>query len=358
MKNYLRKILLILVFAFFVMGIGSHNIFALSVKIDDERVLFDSSTGSPFVDKNNRTLVPLRATLEKFGAIVQWDNSSKIATINYNGSTLNVPINQNYIFKDGKIINNDAPAVIVDNRVFLPIRVVIESLGGNVYWDNVDAAVVINRPSIDMIEITYENGDYYIGDVNEGIPHGKGTIKYADGSKYAGEFYNGLPNGTGQYTSNDGTLYTGGFSEGKQNGSGEILYKNGDYFKGLFEEGKRNGKGEYTKSTGEVITGVWSDDILKGMCTVTYINGDKYTGNILNNVREGYGVMEFNNGDIYDGYWSMDMYNGLGKYTFSDGNYYDGSWKDNKLNGSAVYKNGNGTYTGTWTNGVCIGLDQ
>ena len=46
--------------------------------------------------------------------------------------------------------------------------------------------------------ITFENGDIYEGQANDGLPHGKGTLKSSSGT-YEGEFKNGEKEGKGVY---------------------------------------------------------------------------------------------------------------------------------------------------------------
>ena len=48
------------------------------VYIDKSEVQFNDSTGYPFVE-NGRTLVPLRVTMESFGATVDWEQQTKTA---------------------------------------------------------------------------------------------------------------------------------------------------------------------------------------------------------------------------------------------------------------------------------------
>jgi hypothetical protein len=39
--------------------------------------------------------------------------------------------------------------------------------------------------------ITLPDGDKYVGEVKDGLPHGKGTKTFADGDKYVGEWKDG-----------------------------------------------------------------------------------------------------------------------------------------------------------------------
>ena len=52
--------------------------------------------------------------------------------------------------------------------------------------------------------INYDNGDKYVGDVSNGVPHGHGTYTYADGTKHVGEYREGQKHGLGTFTVPDG----------------------------------------------------------------------------------------------------------------------------------------------------------
>jgi hypothetical protein len=113
-----------------------YTVFAVDVRINDNDVLYNNEFGFPFIDNQDRTQVPLRATMEAFGAAVEWDQTSLTATVEKNGIIVKVPIGKSFIYKDGVEIPNDTVAQIKDNRTYLPIRVVLESFGATVNWEN------------------------------------------------------------------------------------------------------------------------------------------------------------------------------------------------------------------------------
>jgi len=43
---------------------------------NDNYVGFTSDSHLPFIDNNSRTQVPLRATMEAYGCVVDWDQAS------------------------------------------------------------------------------------------------------------------------------------------------------------------------------------------------------------------------------------------------------------------------------------------
>jgi len=115
----------------------------IGVTIDGNSVVFQSGYGEPFIDSNNRTLVPLRGVMEAFGATVSWDNDTSTASVVKNGTTVQVTIGQAYILVNGVPVTNDTSAVIKDERTYLPIRAVLEAFGAGVSWDNDNRTVVV-----------------------------------------------------------------------------------------------------------------------------------------------------------------------------------------------------------------------
>lgn len=115
----------------------------VGVVIDGRQVVYSQDSGQPFIDSANRTQVPLRATMEQFGAEVTWNSMSRTATVKKNGITVKVPIGKNYIYKDNELIPNDTAATIKARRTYLPIRVVLEAFGARVAWNQTSQEVLV-----------------------------------------------------------------------------------------------------------------------------------------------------------------------------------------------------------------------
>lgn len=106
-----------------------------TIEINGTPVLYSAQAGVPFVDSAGRLQVPFRQTLEQFGANVDWEESSNTAIAQINGSKLKIPVGSNVLYKDGRKISSDSSAVLLDGRVYLPLRVVLEAFGAQVEWE-------------------------------------------------------------------------------------------------------------------------------------------------------------------------------------------------------------------------------
>ncbi|MBQ2063801.1 MAG: hypothetical protein II456_04395, partial [Firmicutes bacterium] len=85
-----------------------------------------------------------------------------------------------------------------------------------------------NKPD-GTVEIQYDNGSRYAGEMIGGQLTGKGTMHYADGRVYEGYFVNGEWHGFGKasFPSNHST-YEGEWSHNLREGKGTTIYYNDD----------------------------------------------------------------------------------------------------------------------------------
>ena len=97
----------------------------------------------PFI-KNDRTLVPLRFIVEAIGGEVNWDNDNRLVTVNSKGKTIVLPIDSKTIKIDGKDVNIDQAAIIKGDRTFVPIRFIAENLDMVVNYINESRIIEIS----------------------------------------------------------------------------------------------------------------------------------------------------------------------------------------------------------------------
>ena len=143
MKKFLLIFILIVFCILFYSNSTIANSYQVTVTINEKLVKFDDYSGYPFVDKNNRTQVPFRKVLEEFGAKVDWNYSTKTALAGKGFTHVEIPIGESYIFKDGTRIENDTSSLIVNDRTYLPIRVVLEAFGAEVTWNSETNTVAV-----------------------------------------------------------------------------------------------------------------------------------------------------------------------------------------------------------------------
>lgn len=105
----------------------------ISVTVDGSQVEFDTQ---PYINQDNRTMIPIRFVSEKLGATIAWDAESRTVTIKNSSVTLSMTIDSNTVLKNGVPGHMDTTAVIKQDRTMVPLRFVSEYLGATVDWDS------------------------------------------------------------------------------------------------------------------------------------------------------------------------------------------------------------------------------
>ena len=101
------------------------------------------SFDQPPIIENGRTLVPLRAIFEALGADVEWEQSTQTVTAVRDDITVTLTIGSNILIKNGEEIELDVPAQLIGGRTLVPVRAVAESFGAEVGWDQSTRTVTI-----------------------------------------------------------------------------------------------------------------------------------------------------------------------------------------------------------------------
>jgi uncharacterized protein YbbC (DUF1343 family) len=102
------------------------------IKVRGSAISFDSP---PYIDKNNRVIVPVRAIVEALGAEAGWDSKARTVTVRGGGNDVVFKIDSRYVVVNGQTKTMDTTPVIKNNRTMLPARYVAEYLGAEVLWD-------------------------------------------------------------------------------------------------------------------------------------------------------------------------------------------------------------------------------
>ena len=130
---------------------------APKVTVDDKTLVFDR----PPVIVNDRTLVPIRKIAEALGAEVQWnpvDNEVLIFTDDkifkmVIGDTNYTIENKNDLTdtetKKTAALQTDVPIQLLSDRTYVPVRVVAETFGCDVKWDDSTDTVIISTQQED-----------------------------------------------------------------------------------------------------------------------------------------------------------------------------------------------------------------
>lgn len=94
-----------------------------------------------------RTLVPLRSVFEALGATVEWDNATRSVKSVKGEVTIVLAVDSKEMIVNGEVKVLDVPAQIMNERTMVPVRAVAEAFGAIVEWNNETRTVVIKTDS-------------------------------------------------------------------------------------------------------------------------------------------------------------------------------------------------------------------
>ena len=113
-----------------------------SMIIDGKAKDIDEQGTVPVI-KNGRTLMPIRAVVEGMGGTVGWDGTTQTVILKNADNEIKLIIGNKSAWLNGKEHILDVEPVIINGRTMLPIRFVAESFGFTVDWDGESGSVTI-----------------------------------------------------------------------------------------------------------------------------------------------------------------------------------------------------------------------
>lgn len=98
---------------------------------------------------SQRTLVPIRIISENIGYSVNWNEKEETVNITNENSSLSFKIGENFYNLNGEKFELDVPSQIISNRTMVPIRMISESFGEKIFWDDPNRVVAIGEGYVD-----------------------------------------------------------------------------------------------------------------------------------------------------------------------------------------------------------------
>ncbi|MBQ9134246.1 MAG: copper amine oxidase N-terminal domain-containing protein, partial [Clostridia bacterium] len=95
--------------------------------------------------RNERTMLPVRYVAEALGAEIAWDGATSTATLKTADTEIKITVGAKDATVNGKSVALDSPAFIENDRTYMPVRFVAETLGGTVAWDGATSTATITK---------------------------------------------------------------------------------------------------------------------------------------------------------------------------------------------------------------------
>ncbi|AEY65924.1 stalk domain-containing protein [Clostridium sp. BNL1100] len=103
--------------------------------VNNTEKLIDPMNGSvvPII-QNSRTMLPVKFISENYGCTVQWDGANRKITVKSGENTVVLQIGNKTVYKNGIGFLSDVAPFIKDNRTYIPVKALSESIGKNVFY--------------------------------------------------------------------------------------------------------------------------------------------------------------------------------------------------------------------------------
>lgn len=119
--------------------------------IQEVKVYFDGSMEDmrePPILRGGRTLMGLRETFDRLGAVVYFDATTKQITAWRGERTVTLQIGRAEAMVDGRTLTLDQPPIIEGRTTFVPLRFLSEALGANVKYVGSSNSVYVDTMSM------------------------------------------------------------------------------------------------------------------------------------------------------------------------------------------------------------------
>ncbi len=130
---------------------------AIWVTVNGQMLSFDQ----PPIIEQDRVLVPVRAIFEALSARVDWDAENRRVTAQKGSDVVTLTIGRYVMYRNGNAVALDAVPKIVGDRTLVPIRAVSESFGAQVTWAASERLVTVTTDGGAATPETPQTGHAY-----------------------------------------------------------------------------------------------------------------------------------------------------------------------------------------------------
>ncbi|PKM94370.1 MAG: hypothetical protein CVU84_09865 [Firmicutes bacterium HGW-Firmicutes-1] len=119
--------------------------------------------------KDGRTLLPIKALIEGLGGTVEWYGNERKVSIKLNNNHIETWIGSKTYKINGVSKTMDVAPVIINSRTMVPLRFVAQNLNATVHWEGTQKVVMVAYygSTATVQTINADNNSYYIGDISK-----------------------------------------------------------------------------------------------------------------------------------------------------------------------------------------------
>ena len=99
----------------------------------------------PVLVNDARTLLPVRAVVEEMGGTVEWEYAANTAVLTYKNDVIRLTIDSTTAYLNNVAYTLDVAPALINDRTMLPIRFISESFKFDVAWDDETQTVTVTK---------------------------------------------------------------------------------------------------------------------------------------------------------------------------------------------------------------------
>lgn len=128
------------------------------MSVNGEEREIDPEGGTSPVIVSGRTLVPIRAIIENMGGTVEWNSEARESILTYGEDVIRLTIDSQTAYLNDNASTLDTAPTIINGRTMLPIRFIAEGFGFNVDWNEGEKTITISeKAAVSENDTTSEN---------------------------------------------------------------------------------------------------------------------------------------------------------------------------------------------------------
>lgn len=104
----------------------------------------DPGKGTKPILLNGRTILPIRALVEELGGTINWDGATRKVTLTLGAKTIVLTIDSKTTLVNNIQATTDVAPQIINGRTMVPLRYIIDNFGYEVLWNATNKSVTIS----------------------------------------------------------------------------------------------------------------------------------------------------------------------------------------------------------------------
>lgn len=137
-------------------SVAAYAVEYVAVYVNGTAIDFPSTDARPQII-DNRTYVPVRKTCEALGLELDWNSKTETMTLTRDGITIAHTMRSKVVYVNGTAVQFDTASINRNNRILMPIRMIAESVGATVTWDDPTRSVHITTTTDSSSDNTSSN---------------------------------------------------------------------------------------------------------------------------------------------------------------------------------------------------------